>query len=85
LEIGLRLGTRSQTPAFAEAALRRQAKFQTNSNVKILILKQDCFGHLELKFGTYLGFEVCDLAFETEKRSIGEKNAIRASVPRDSA
>jgi len=31
---------------------------------KILNLKQDQFGHLELKFGIYLGFETWNLGFQ---------------------
>jgi hypothetical protein len=54
--------TKSQVPAFAEAASRRQAKFQINPNHPNS--KQSLFGHLKLEFGAYLGFGICDLGFQ---------------------
>jgi hypothetical protein len=54
LAFHLRISTRSQVPNFRQIPM-----------FKILNLKQDRFGHLELKFGAYLGFGICDLGFET--------------------
>jgi hypothetical protein len=56
--------TKSQAPAFAEAATRRQAKFQINSNHPNS--KQILLGHLKLELGAYLGFGNCDLEFLTQ-------------------
>jgi hypothetical protein len=47
--------TKSQAPAFAEGASRRQAKFQINPNY--LNLKQNLSGYLKLEFGVGNGFK----------------------------
>jgi hypothetical protein len=50
---------------------------------KILNLKQDCFGDLELKFGVYLGFVIWDLKHRSESQ--GEQNEFGPSISRDIA
>jgi hypothetical protein len=34
--------------------------------VQIPNFKENCFGHLKLEFGAYLGFEICNLEFKTD-------------------
>jgi hypothetical protein len=48
--------TKSQAPAFAEAASRRQAKSQINPNDQNSI--QNRLGHLRLDIGVYLKFGI---------------------------
>jgi hypothetical protein len=50
--------TKYQAPAFAEAASRRQAKFQISADHQNSNFKPKRFGHLELKVGIYLGFGI---------------------------
>jgi hypothetical protein len=57
------VSTKSQAPAFAEAASRRQAKYQINLNYPIP--KQNLSGHLDI--GAYLGFVIWNLEFKTSQ------------------
>jgi len=44
----LKINPKHEIPAFAEAASRRQAKFETNSNDQISKFKTGCLGNLNI-------------------------------------